>query len=42
MRGKALRAGIAALILAVAAPVMAVEPDEVMKDPAWPARIKEY
>ena len=42
MRGKALGAGIAALMLAVAvaAPAMAVEPDEVMKDPALEARAR--
>ena len=42
MRGKALGAGIAALMLAVAVavPAMAVEPDEVMKDPALEARAR--
>lgn len=43
MRGKALRAGVAALMLAVAAqgaPTWAVEPDEVMADPALEARAR--
>lgn len=40
MRVKALRAGIALLILSLAAPAMAVEPDEVMQDPALEARAR--
>ena len=36
-----LRAGLAALLLCVSSPVLAVQPDEVMKDPAMEARARE-